>query len=739
MKILTVVTRPAVLLLVIGASPTVMAGMNCPDLSNRTYDVIIVGAGTSGTMAAIQAARRPNTRVALIEPGNVIGGQIVASGVSTMDGGFNPPVLSGLYLDYVGRVIHHYNDIGLSPHTCYGGPPHICSEPHVSEQILQDMLDDPVAVGSTLCPFKNTSVVEVLQDVTPPYRVRGVRTGTGPTDAWKSHVLIDATEYGDLLPMTFGDYRVGNWRRFSGSTPSPDACVQDITYTAIIRKYAPLPVPQIPEPDGYCVPGQLCMANVFWTWVSDNPPSSYPGSHPYPFSCPWSWAGFNAYRGLPDSATPNPMPGPVTRTQSNYEVTDFPGYWVESGGGCVPGVPPPVIVHDRGNLPISFIEDATTRATKICEAKHLSLQFLHYMQRTSPEEQPDWSIADDEYNSPNVCYPWYHDLAPFERQIPPMPYVRESRRIVSIDPLTGSEIKRDGPEGAPTTHRHHSSLAVGDFQSHDMHGCNAPENLESGPGSVDALDTPSDFTIYTGAFQIPFETFIPSVIDGFLPAEKNLGYSRIAATAARMQPSTMLVGQAAGALAALAAANGVQPRDVRVLDVQRALLEGEDPAALAVETFTDVPLGDPRWRDVQLVAVHEVMDGFGGGPANFTFGPSAFEERTDVAAVLGRIFPMPPALPGTGTYVDREQLAEALATGVYGSLPAEGSPPAIFEDVPVGYPHRGAIESLYNDGFMKECAALGSSMKWFCPSGPEKVRREVVAHAAAEVMLQIWP
>ena len=55
-----------------------------------------------------------------------------------------------------------------------------------------------------------------------------------------------------------------------------------------------------------------------------------------------------------------------------------------------------------------------------------------------------------------------------------------------------------------------------------------------------------------GPFQIPFECFIPQDIDGFLPAEKNLSQSRLANGATRLQPSTMLTGQAAGAIAGAA-------------------------------------------------------------------------------------------------------------------------------------------------------------------------------------------
>jgi hypothetical protein len=63
-----------------------------------------------------------------------------------------------------------------------------------------------------------------------------------------------------------------------------------------------------------------------------------------------------------------------------------------------------------------------------------------------------------------------------------------------------------------------------------------------------------------GPFAIPFECFIPEKIDGFLPAEKNISQSRMVNGATRLQPHTMLMGQAAGAIAALAIEKGIQPR-----------------------------------------------------------------------------------------------------------------------------------------------------------------------------------
>src|SRR6185436_9390618 len=109
-----------------------------------------------------------------------------------------------------------------------------------------------------------------------------------------------------------------------------------------------------------------------------------------------------------------------------------------------------------------------------------------------------------------------------------------------------------------------------------------------------------------GPFQVPFEVFIPEKIDGLLPAEKNLSQSRLANGATRLQPVTMLTGQAAGAIAALAVKQGVQPRALRPLQVQQALLESG--CTLIQRWYADVPWGTAIWRATQALSLYEIMD-----------------------------------------------------------------------------------------------------------------------------------
>jgi NADPH-dependent 2,4-dienoyl-CoA reductase/sulfur reductase-like enzyme len=71
--------------------------------ARRNYDIVIAGAGTGGTAAALSAARM-GADVALLEETDWIGGQPSAAAVSTMDEGSSPIPPSGIYREFLARI-----------------------------------------------------------------------------------------------------------------------------------------------------------------------------------------------------------------------------------------------------------------------------------------------------------------------------------------------------------------------------------------------------------------------------------------------------------------------------------------------------------------------------------------------------------------------------------------------------------------------------------------------------------
>ena len=114
--------------------------------------LIIVGAGTGGTAAAIQAARM-GVKVYLFSESPWLGGMLTAAGVSAIDGNHQLP--SGLWGEFRNKLYAHY-----------GGPEALATgwvsnthfEPKVGDSILKSMVQYP-----NLKIYYNTKINRILQ------------------------------------------------------------------------------------------------------------------------------------------------------------------------------------------------------------------------------------------------------------------------------------------------------------------------------------------------------------------------------------------------------------------------------------------------------------------------------------------------------------------------------------------------------------------------------------------------
>src|ERR1019366_1514184 len=175
---------------------------------------------------------------------------------------------------------------------------------------------------------------------------------------------------------------------------------------------------------------------------------------------------------------------------------------------------------------------------------------------------------DTEYNrTVNSCPNIPAEFKAIENNFPAAPYIRESNRLIGEYTLTAGDVRREKQGGIAVT-GFADSIAVGDYAD-DLHACDAPGDME--PELEHLSDRAPGFR--SGPFEVPLRSLIPEKVDGLLAAEKNISESRLANGATRLQPITMLTGQAAGALAALAVAERVQPRMVSAEQLQVALLQ----------------------------------------------------------------------------------------------------------------------------------------------------------------------
>lgn len=550
-------------------------------IGRRDYDVVVAGGGFGGIAAAIQAARL-GASVLVVEPSDWIGGQATAAGVSTMDD--LSRLRSGLYLELLSKVQGYYEPMGKSTGTCYWDARSVAFEPHIGQRMLYELVDDARAGGrNTLDILLSSEVAAVSMEKNT---VRGVTVrNAGGTRKVACRVLIDATEYGDVLPLAHAEYRAGN-----SISPfvDPNAMIQDITWVAIIQKY--------PEgiPDHLRVltplPGYELARRNYESYVT---PDGMDFKGVYPVTLPVNVVSHNAYRGLPDSSNywgydANRENWPhISKCGVNWG-NDYPGKYGWEG---------------KRGLPTGYLENPDLRSRVERDALIKTLHYIYYMQNELGE---NWSVADDEYHHPVL--PRAAEGLPDEwleivRRMPAIPYVRESRRIVGNYTLTSSELLqnslsyRDGQ----TSHEFPDAIAIGGYIL-DLHGADTDSDME---WKFDEKAASTQINRPRGPFQVPLRTLIPRDADGLLAAEKNLSMTRLAAGALRLQPICMMTGQAAGALAALSVREGVRPRDLPAVRVQRALLEAG--VVLSLCKYSDVPPEHPRYNAAQIASVHGLI------------------------------------------------------------------------------------------------------------------------------------
>ena len=654
------------LALVLGCAFSLLAAAGlCAQATHPSYDVVIAGAGTGGTSAAITAARM-GARVALIEETDWLGGQAAAAAVSTMDEGNNLTPPSGMYREFVDRMAAYYQARRKSVSTCYWGTNSHCYEPAAIRKILQQMIDE-VNAGAYgkghIDLYLRDHVARVLKNASA---VTGVVTAKGIT--LNSQVLIDATEYGDVLPLTGAHYRSGR----AIDADKANTCTQDITYTLVIKRYpkgVPAELLLQHEPPEY----QTYLPKLRGQWrIDGNPVNRW---------LPVNFAMHNAYRGLPDSSNPvsytSQQPTQITRTVLNW-FNDYPAH--------------------------TEIFNRSERMKILCEAKLKTLANLYYLQHEL--KMNDWSVANDEgYNTAfnreeNSCPNIPAEFKAIEQHFPVMPYIRESQRLVGVYTLTGGDVRREQQGGVSVT-GFQDSIAVGDYAD-DLHNCASAGDYEFD------LEHLSDRApgFRSGPFEIPLRALIPETVDGLLAAEKNISQSRMANGATRLQPITMLTGEAAGALAALAAERKTQPRNVSPEAVQIALLERG--AILARAPMHDMILGVIPWQAAQFAVAHQWM-----ATDNGLFRPNLPMTRADVAELLDRAFVLS-ASPFDPSKIYRPSSYEA----------------ASFADVPLFNPHATAVEAWRATGTLPACR---SNAQQFCASDSISVgdfTRAVAALAA---------
>ena len=530
----------------------------------QDYDVIVAGGGTGGFAAAVQAARQ-GCDVLLLDETDWLGGQMSAAGVGTMDEGTPRIREYGIYKEFCNRAADYYSQLGLVNNLCYFNTECISVEPFVGQKIIYDMIEDANENYDGHIDVRLVSkVVSVKKD---GEKIVGVTVESGLEGKSKidytCKILVDATEYGDVLPLTGARYLIA--KHFSDSI-DVNSNIQHFTWTAIVKEYdegVPEELKVTAKPRDY--------GKHLWRykWIQN-----YADDLHNVYANPTSWNSIAQYRGLPDSQRPGVQDHTV-KTELNVSQND---------------------VH----IKVKDCVDPQAKLLKDIEMRLKTLGLIYYMQN---ELGLNWSVDPTEgYDTPYNHYITDRmieadsTLAQFRNVLihfPVMPYVRESNRMVGQHILLSTEINRViGPKAFE------DALVLCDYPE-DLHGSSKKEDMDLLVDPAGEYKTTmANWDERCGEFQVPFQSFIPEKVDGLLAAEKNISQSRLVNGATRLQPSTMNVGQVVGNIAGLAVKYGVQPREIPSILVQLEQVKAKSP--LWFKHISDVTVESDGWNYAQI-------------------------------------------------------------------------------------------------------------------------------------------
>ncbi|MBQ2112312.1 MAG: FAD-dependent oxidoreductase [Bacteroidales bacterium] len=221
--------------------------------------------------------------------------------------------------------------------------------------------------------------------------------------------------------------------------------------------------------------------------------------------------------------------------------------------------------------------DREQRNEAFAQAEKFTLSFIYFIQ--TQLGMKNLGIADDVF--------------PTEDGLPFFPYHRESRRIVGEAFFT-MDAAAD-PYGFEKPY-YRTGIAVGDYAV-DHHHFRHPD-WKSLP----------DLHFYPiPSFNVPMGTIIPKQTDDLIVAEKSISVSNLMNGATRLQPVVMQIGQAAGALAAIAVTEGRSVKEIGVRQLQEALLE----SGCYIMPYLDLPREDRHFKAVQRIGATGILRGEG--------------------------------------------------------------------------------------------------------------------------------
>ncbi len=488
-------------------------------------DILVVGGGTGGCAAAM-AACSMGFKVVMTEETDWVGGQLTAQAVPPDE---HPWIenfgCTRRYRAYREGVRQWYRDHTplipsaranpeLNPGT--GWVSRLCHEPRIGWLVLNQMLHRPLASGLLDLRLKRKPIGATTQiDHVRSVTLRNLETGEDEVVTAK--YIFDATELGDLLPLTGTEYVSG--AESKSETQEPNAV------------------------DGSAQPNNV--QGLTWVFAIANDE----GSHRV-IDRPQSYERWRAYK-------PDFWPGPLLGFEVLHAHTGeprtlplfshdwyalFPYRQIVAPGQFEQGYAPhPVTIVNwpqNDYFTESIIDvDERLAADRLQDAKQLSLSLLYWLQTEAPRHDG------------GTGYPGLYlrpDITGTDDGFAKYPYIRESRRIKARFTVLEQHVAAYTNPTSDRATPFEDTVGIGSYRI-DLH----PST--SGCNTIDTSTLP---------FQIPLGSLIPQRTRNLLPACKNLGVTHITNGSYRLHPVEWNIGEAAGLLAAFCLNQDLEPGQV---------------------------------------------------------------------------------------------------------------------------------------------------------------------------------
>ncbi|MGA0557989.1 FAD-dependent oxidoreductase [Larkinella sp. VNQ87] len=514
-------------------------------------DVVIAGGGLGGCAAAL-AALRVNLRVVLTEETDWIGGQISQQGVPPDEHQWiETHGATQLYRDFRTAVRNYYirnypltdearNRKHLNPGD--GAVSRLCHEPRVAVAVLQDMLAPYQSTGQLTLLLEH----KIVSADTTGDRVRALKAlslRSGKEVVLTAPYFVDATELGDLLPLTKTEFVTGTEsKKETGELHAPDKADptnQQAFTVCFAMDYVPTlngkPASHLIEKPAEYAFWQKFIPQLTPAWSGKLLDLTYSS----PTTLDPKQLGFHP-EGIPTGSALNLWNYRRLIAKNNFK----PGTFLSD----ITVVNWPQNDYFLGNL--VGVSDKEFKK-QVDRGKQLSLSLLYWLQTEAP--RPDGGQG----------WPGLRlrpDIMGTEDGMAKYPYVRESRRIKAVFTVLEEHVGAanraliTGQKTGNTAADFYDSVGIGYYHI-DLHPSSRGNNY------IDFGSLP---------FQIPLGALLPQRMENLLPANKNIGTTHITNGCYRLHPVEWSIGEAVGHLAAFALQKNVIPRTVRE---QKPLLE----------------------------------------------------------------------------------------------------------------------------------------------------------------------